>query len=156
MVKANQRNNNRSRKSTITFVVAKFKLFAMMSTCFMLNKEISMRKILIMFYLSVLLAPMIGSAFQENDNTYSHHNIENKFEKIYLEPEQVIISKEGLFINVYNAVFKIPKLHSDVAGIYVLANYLKVNKRCDNGHIIYCQCGGCCNRICKFRCRCKE
>lgn len=82
---------------------------------------------------------------------------ENK-DKIYIQPEQIHISQEGIFIFDNEKCLRIEQLNCDENGIYVFATELdKITDKCPNGHKIWCgRCGGCVTRWCKFRCKCVE
>lgn len=79
-------------------------------------------------------------------------------DKIYIQPGQVHVSQEGIFIFENEELIRIEQLNCDENGIYFFVTELdKITDKCPNGHKIWCgRCGSCVTRWCKFRCKCVE
>lgn len=74
-------------------------------------------------------------------------------DKVYVSPDQVIVSEEGLFIVVDSVCIKVREIQCDDEGPYVNAAIFE--KRCWNGHPVLCDtCTGCSRLLCQFRCKC--
>lgn len=78
--------------------------------------------------------------------------------KIYIQPEQIFISHDGIFIFDNVGWARVHQLNCDEIGIYYFSEKLdKITDKCPNGHKIWCgRCGVCVTRWCKFRCKCVE
>jgi hypothetical protein len=78
--------------------------------------------------------------------------------KIYIQPEQILITHEGIFVLIEGAQVLVRQLNCDERGLFCFAEDLdKITDKCPNGHKIWCgRCGGCVTRWCKFRCKCVE
>jgi hypothetical protein len=112
----------------------------------------------VIFCLSMLFTSLVVQAIDGvNTDPYYNYNQESNFEKLYLEPEQVIISKNGIFLKIADTFYQSPELYSDDAGIYIPIHYVVTrHEKCDYGHLIICKrCGGCAGCVCPFRCHCK-
>lgn len=73
-------------------------------------------------------------------------------EKIYILPDQMILSKEGIFLITDRGLGLITQLNWDENGYYTGNIEFK---RCDNGHPQVClDCHGCGNKKCIYRCNC--
>lgn len=79
-------------------------------------------------------------------------------DRIYVDPEQISISNDGLFVLTDAGRERIDQLNCDENGIYYVVNKIdKIIDKCPNGHKIWCRrCGGYVTRWCKFRCKCVE
>ena len=76
--------------------------------------------------------------------------------KIYIEPDQVVVSNEGLFFIFEGVILPIPQLNYDSNGLYILSDFVMGRDRCPRGHSRGCYtCGGCLNYQCPYRCWCK-
>lgn len=74
-------------------------------------------------------------------------------DKIYLTPNQVIVSDKGLFALIDGVTIKITQIQCDQNGPYIRASMFE--KRCWNGHPVLCEtCSGCARLLCQFRCKC--
>ena len=107
------------------------------------------------------LSPFFSSAEE-----FSHDNLpsnaleynEGPEEKVYIQPEQIYISYDGIFIFDSEGWAHVQQLNCDENGVYYFTENLdKITDKCPNGHKIWCnRCGGCVTRWCKFRCVCVE
>ncbi len=89
---------------------------------------------------------------KKNKSSYS----EDTFEKLYVQPEEVLINENGIFFISDETIFRISSLHHDAQGIYFLKSpdYALI---CPKGHEISCMaCMGCEGWAvsCPYRCRC--
>lgn len=121
------------------------------------------------FFLFWVMMGLHFSCFSQESNFKSANHLDNYHsvfneDKIYISPEQVIISQEGLFLVIDSTVYAIEQLNADASGIYVdvsftyVANYV-VNKgrSCKNGHMAICKtCKGCSSETCRYGCKCKK
>lgn len=107
-------------------------------------------KLLTFFYvLFAIIAPLQGS---------SDNDIENQLvsveDRIYVSPEDLLITKSGIFLVSLGEAFPVTALYVDTQGIYIKKED-KIYDQCRNGHKIYhLACGGCDNWWCVFRCKC--
>jgi len=79
--------------------------------------------------------------------------------KVYIQPQQLQIVNEGIFLHVQNEKFLIQQLNFDEKGIYCWIELLsdRISDECYNQHKIWCwTCLGCVVRYCPFRCKCVE
>lgn len=95
-----------------------------------------------------------------NVNTYNSFSNEYSevLDKIYIQPFQLEITDEGIFILIQDEKVLVRQLSCDENGIYFQTEHLDtITDKCKNGHKIWCgRCGGCAVRWCKFRCKCVE
>lgn len=112
--------------------------------------------ILLLCFAQTLLAEHGWHALGADDHILSEYRIEG--DKIYIQPNQLNITNEGIFVIVQGEQVLVPQLNCDENGTYCLMEYLdKITDKCYNGHKIWCKrCLGCVVRYCKFRCKCVE
>jgi len=76
--------------------------------------------------------------------------------KIYVKPEEIKITENGIFYVKNEVILPIYSIHFDAEGFYI--EYLDMDgiwDTCQNGHKIYHQyCGGCAIWGCPFICKC--
>ena len=81
------------------------------------------------------------------------------WDRIYIQPEQLFISNEGIFLFIQGSQVLVHQLNCDGYGIYCRLEQLdKITEdRCYNKHPIWCRrCHGCVVRECPFHCKCVE
>lgn len=78
--------------------------------------------------------------------------------KVYIQPEQLSIVHNGIYILIQGEPIFVCQLNCDENGIYCLIEHLdSITGQCKNKHPIWCKrCWGCIVRWCKFRCKCVE
>jgi hypothetical protein len=80
----------------------------------------------------------------------------SSLEKIYIQPDQILIFDDGIYVNLDGDSFPIPvnQISFDADGLYI--NYAWHNDP-PCGHTKYCnRCGGCSPRnVCQSRCKCR-
>ncbi|HEY4832253.1 MAG TPA: hypothetical protein VIH61_06820, partial [Waddliaceae bacterium] len=78
--------------------------------------------------------------------------------KVYIQPDQLFITSEGIFLFVQGVQVLVNQLNCDDHGIYCLVDQLDtITDKCKNGHKIWCKrCFGCVVRECLFHCKCVE
>lgn len=80
--------------------------------------------------------------------------------RIYIQPNQVILSQNSIFVVVNNEKIFVNQLGCDESGLYFMSHFLNLPKkptkeRCTNNHTIWCKaCSGCVFRYCRSRCKC--
>ena len=79
-------------------------------------------------------------------------------DRIYIQPEQLFITHEGIYIFIQGEQVFVRQLNCDESGIYCMIGDLdKITDKCPNGHKMWCRrCYGCVTRWCKYRCKCAE
>lgn len=115
----------------------------------------------LLFFCFFSLSPLVSSAANYSPDCISSNTLDdNKVvarDKIYIMPEQIYISQEGIFIFDKEAWIRVEQLNWDENGMYCFGMLDKIIDKCPNGHKIWCgRCGGCVTRWCKFRCKCVE
>lgn len=82
-------------------------------------------------------------------------------ERINIEPHELLVIQNGLLLLKNNEVFPLNAVFADTDGLYVILEVRREDKiwdpnerYCENGHPLYCPCGGCANWWCTFRCKC--
>jgi hypothetical protein len=75
-------------------------------------------------------------------------------EKLYISIDQVILTKDGMFLMTEKGISLITQLNWDDNGYYLgKVEY----KKCYNGHPQVClDCHGCGNKTCVWRCNCYD
>ena len=75
--------------------------------------------------------------------------------KKYIQPDQVVVSNEGLFFIFEGVILPIPQLNYDSNGLYILSDFVMGRDRCPRGHRLcpFCR-GGCVNFKCRHHCNC--
>jgi hypothetical protein len=74
-------------------------------------------------------------------------------DKIYIQPEQLIISSEGIFFVTQDLILPINQLNADCQGLFI--PQVSPWGKCPNGHPVKCpNCIGCGNNCCAHRCKC--
>jgi hypothetical protein len=101
----------------------------------------------VMALLVLIFSPINASENPPNNRTE---------DKIYLAPENVLITQEGIFYVQSNKIIEVDAIYTDCEGIYMRGKE-KADNRCGNGHPLYhIECGGCANWWCNFRCKCSS
>lgn len=112
--------------------------------------------ILLLNFAHPLCAENCRHRFDVTEHIFSEYQFEE--DKIYIQPHQLTITNEGIFIIVQGELILVRQLNCDEKGIYCLIEHLdKITDKCQNGHKMWCgRCGGCVVKWCKFRCKCVE
>jgi len=115
------------------------------------------------FLFILLFCFLAFTAHAENFwHTLDMEHVDNEYriegDKVYIQPNQLNITDEGIFIALHGDQVLVRQLNCDENGIYCLMECLdKITDKCYNGHKIWCtRCWGCLVRYCKFRCKCVE
>lgn len=108
----------------------------------------------------VCLTPLFGNAGDCSCNhSYYHAHEDSEWfgRKVYIQPNQILISEDGIFVLDNEELVSISQLNHDENGMYIVRRPDKITDKCANGHKMWCgRCGGCVIRWCKFRCICVE
>ena len=73
--------------------------------------------------------------------------------RVYVTPDQLAITEDGMYLIVHEDLLPISTLHCDQLGLYVLHDHEW--GVCPNGHPIVCQnCDGCDGFLCWYHCYC--
>ncbi len=117
-------------------------------------------RILKFFLFSIFcFCPILCSANECSSNGLSHsvlHEYEVIGNKVYIQPEQLSIMHEGIYLIIQGKPVLVSQLNCDEKGIYCFIEYLDtISDKCYNGHKIWCtRCWGCVVRECNFHCKC--
>ena len=89
------------------------------------------------------------------DSTEIFNFNQTNVEKIYVSPDQIVLTNSGIFLIEGHELIPISNISYDDGGLFI-PNFLVNKERCDYGHSIKCKrCEGCSDRrSCPFRCRC--
>ncbi|MDP1835528.1 MAG: hypothetical protein Q8K75_06310 [Chlamydiales bacterium] len=118
-----------------------------------------MKLVLLLYLLNMFFYPALSQAC-DHDNTLAMIAMEYKIvdNRIYLDPTQLLITNDGIFIFVNGQRTSTGKIAWDENGIYCLVEDLEMDRitdRCRFGHKVWCQyCWGCVVRDCPEHCRC--
>ena len=89
-------------------------------------------------------------------NEISASSEEMTEERLYVSPDQIILTEKGIFLMTDKGMRLIDRLECDENGIYIPSLVAWTKEKCPLGHEVTCRrCHGCNWRNCKHACWCR-